>query len=335
MKQTLVCVSRAEPVQHHLHCQDCRQWICLVLAGVFWCAAVNRLKHRVLITDVAADRQPQSTSGRGAVVADNVPDQVRTDDHVIPFGTPNLPLTEGIYVGIVDANIWKIPLPHFAEHFAEEAVRANDVRLIDARNFVLLVTTSCQIEGVTHHAFGRSARDSYRRYLTVWDRRGLARVSVLGIFANDDIVSLFRLPNLDQLAMDFVLNARIQFHRPDICVQIELPSVENHLSEPCQLWFRIGLARLGENRFAVNLMSNGSEQDRVGPFAFLKRPFGPFDLVLDVVMTAAGNLFDPEVDLKQLARKAQNAQGARQDLRSDSVTGQRYDVIGLFRHCCF
>ena len=173
---------------------------------------------------------------------------------------------------------------------------------------MLLITAARQIEGVTNDAFGRVARDSYRRDLTVCDRISLARVSVLGIFAHHNIVRLLRLPYLDQPAMNLVLDARIQFHRADVCVQIEFLSIENYLSESCQLWLRIGLARFREDWFSVNFVSNRAKQDRVGGLALFKRTFGPFRLVLDVVMAAAGNLFDLEIDLKKIAGGAQDSE---------------------------
>src|SRR5205807_2770164 len=113
--------------QHHLHRQNRRQRIRLVLAGVFWRAAMNGLKHRVLVTDIAADRKPQSTRRRRSVVANDVPHQIWTDDHVVPFGIANLPLTEGVNVSVVERNIRELALADLAEHFTEKAVRANDV----------------------------------------------------------------------------------------------------------------------------------------------------------------------------------------------------------------
>ena len=72
-------------------------------------------------------------------------------------------------------------------------------------------------------------------------------------------------------------------------------------------------------------MTDSAEQNRVSSFAFFERTFGPFDLVFGVVMSAAGNLFDLKVDLKQLAGRAQDAQSLRQNFRTDAVTGQSYD----------
>jgi hypothetical protein len=91
------------------------------------------------------------------------------------------------------------------------------------------------------------------------------------------------------------------------------------------LRFGIRLAWFREDGLAVNFMSNGAENDRVGRFAFFERTFGPFNLVLSVVMTAAFDLFDAKIDLKKLARGAQDAQTLRQDFRPDAVTGQSYD----------
>src|SRR5437870_6935133 len=120
-------MSGAEPFQHHLHRQDCCQRIRLLLSRVSWRAAMNRLKHRVFITDIAADRKPQSTRCGRSVVADDVPYKVWTNDYVIPFGVANLPLTEGIYISVVEGNIGELPLTDLAEHFAEETMCANDV----------------------------------------------------------------------------------------------------------------------------------------------------------------------------------------------------------------
>src|SRR5882724_11789919 len=135
--------------------------------------------------------------------------------------------------------------------------------------------------------------------------------------------------------MNLVLDAWVQFHRTDIGKEVELAPVENYLSITCQLGLGIWLARLGENRFSVNFMSDCAEQDRVGRFALFKRAVWPFGFVFSVVVTTTGNLFDTEINLKELAGRAQNAQGRRQDLRPDAITGQRYDGIGLFRHCYF
>src|SRR5206468_9451130 len=201
-----------------------------------------------------------------------------------------------------------------------------------ARHLLLLVTAASEIERVTYDAFGRTTRNSYRCDLTAGDRIRFSRVSILGVFADHDIIDFVRIPNLDQRAMNFVLDARVQFHRADIGVEIELLSIENYLSESRQLWLGIWLAWLGENGFSVNLVTNGAEQNGVSRLAFFKRTLGPFGLMFDIVMAPAGNLLDLEIDLKQLAGQAQNAQRRRQNLGPDSITGQRYDVIGLFRH---
>ncbi len=98
--------------------------------------------------------------------------------------------------------------------------------------------------------------------------------------------------------MNLVPNTGIEFYRTHICVQTELLSVKNNLREPGQLRLRIRLARLGENRFAINLMANCAEQDRIGRFALFKRTFGPFGLVLGVVVAPTRNLLDLKIDLK-------------------------------------
>ena len=77
-------------------------------------------------------------------------------------------------------------------------------------------------------------------------------------------------------------------------------------------------------------MTNCAKDDRVSGCAFFKRACRPFRLVLGVVMTAARDLFDFEIDLKEFAGEIQNAQSGGQNFGPDTVTGQRYDVIGLF-----
>ena len=120
-------MSRAEPVQHHLHRQDRGQRICLIFSGVLRRAAVNRLEHRVLVTNVPAYRQPQSTCRRRAIVANDVTRKIRSDYDVVPFGIADLPLTKCIDISIVKFDIGKLTLTNFAKHFAKEAMRANDV----------------------------------------------------------------------------------------------------------------------------------------------------------------------------------------------------------------
>ena len=173
---------------------------------------------------------------------------------------------------------------------------------------MLLVTASRQIEGITHDPLSRAARDTDWRDLPIRDRIGFACVRILGVLAYHDVIDFAWVPHLEQFSMNLMLNARIQFHRTDIGVQIELLSIENYLSESCQLWLRIGLARFREDWFSVNFVSNRAKQDRVGGLAFFKRTFGPFRLVLDVVMAAAGNLFDLEIDLKKIAGGAQDSE---------------------------
>ena len=55
--------------------------------------------------------------------------------------------------------------------------------------------------------------------------------------------------------------------------------------------------------------------------------------MLDIVMAAAGNLFDLEIDLKKIAGGAQDSESGGQNFRPDPITGQCCDVIGLlWRH---
>src|SRR5438128_11098055 len=99
----------------------------LVFAGMFWHDTVNRLDHRVFITDVAANRQAQPARRRRAVVAHDVAGKIRRDDDVVPFGIANLPLTESIDISIVKFQIWKLACADFPEHFTKETMSADDV----------------------------------------------------------------------------------------------------------------------------------------------------------------------------------------------------------------
>ena len=63
---------------------------------------MNGLKHCMLITNITADCKPQPARRRRSVVADDVPHKIRTDDDVVPFGTANLPLTEGVYISVFE-----------------------------------------------------------------------------------------------------------------------------------------------------------------------------------------------------------------------------------------
>src|SRR5438874_3252037 len=120
-------MSRAQPVQHHLRRQNRCQWIRLVFTRMFRRAAVNRFEHRVLIADVTADREAETTRRSCTIVADDVADEIWTNDDVVPFGIANLPLAESVDVSIVEFQIGKFALANFAEYFAKKAVRADDV----------------------------------------------------------------------------------------------------------------------------------------------------------------------------------------------------------------
>src|SRR6185503_130612 len=54
-RQSLVFISRAQPIQHHLYGEDRRQRVRFIFAGVLGSAAVNRFKHGMRVADVSAD----------------------------------------------------------------------------------------------------------------------------------------------------------------------------------------------------------------------------------------------------------------------------------------
>src|SRR5688572_17995503 len=159
----------------------------------------------MLIADVAAHRETQSARGCRAVVADDVAGQVRRNYDVIPFRIANLPLTERIDVSVIKCDVRKLALANFAEDFAKKAMRADDVRLFDAGNFLLFVSPARQIESVAHDAFSSAACYANRRDAATVDVACLARVRIFGVLANDDVINFARFPNLFQLAVNLVL----------------------------------------------------------------------------------------------------------------------------------
>ena len=100
-------------------------------------------------------------------------------------------------------------MPDFAEDLAKEAVRADDVRLVDASDLELLVSLAREIESETDHAFGCFSGNQNRRYFAAVDLIRLTGVGVFGVLANDDVIDFARFPNLFQLAVDLMLDARI------------------------------------------------------------------------------------------------------------------------------
>ena len=58
-------------------------------------------------------------------------------------------------------------------------------------------------------------------------------------------------------------------------------------------------------------MADGAQKDCVRLFAFLKRALRPFHFVFGVIVTAAGNFFDLEIDLKHMTGRLQNVQSTR------------------------
>jgi len=176
---------------------------------------------------------------------------------------------------------------------------------------VLLVSAARQVKRITNDALSGCPGDADGRDLAAFNGICFAGVSVFGVLANDHVIDFAGFPNLLQLTVDFMFDARIEFNRPDIGVEIQLLPVEYYLCESRQLWFRIGFARLGKYRFAVKFVADGAQKDRVRFFAFLKRAVRPFHFVFGVIMAAAGNLFDLEIDLKHVTGSLENVQRTR------------------------
>src|SRR5205814_8714298 len=75
----------AEVIQHHGAGPDLADRVGDALAGDVGRAAVHRLEHggeRALGIDIAAGGDGDGAGGGGAVVGENVPEQVGDDDHV-------------------------------------------------------------------------------------------------------------------------------------------------------------------------------------------------------------------------------------------------------------
>src|SRR6478672_3050163 len=112
---------------------------------------------------------------------------------------------------------------------------ADDVRLVDASDLELLVSLAREIESETDHAFGCLSGDQNRRDFAALDVPGFAGVGVFGVLANDDVIDFARLPNLFQFAVNLVLDARVQLHRPHVGIKIKLLAVGDYLSEAREL----------------------------------------------------------------------------------------------------
>jgi len=105
----------------------------------------------------------------------------------------------------------------------------------------------------------------------------------------------------------------VTFTNPDVITRAQ------RKARQLGLWVR--LTRLCKNSFPVNFVTDRAQQNCVSSFALFERTFGPFDLVFRVVMSAARNLFDLKVDLKQFPGRPQDAQSLRQDFRTNAVAG--------------
>jgi len=81
----------------------------------------------VLVANIAAYGQAQTTRGRRAIVADDVADQIWANHHVVPFRITNLPLTERVDISVIKFQVRKFALADFTKYFAEKPVRADDV----------------------------------------------------------------------------------------------------------------------------------------------------------------------------------------------------------------
>src|SRR6185295_28575 len=263
---------------------------------MFWSTSVNRLKHRVLVPDVASDGQPKTTRGCGSVVADDVPGEVGSNNDVIPFRITDLPLTKRIDVRIVQRQIGKFTLTNLTKNVAEESVGADNVRFVDTRHLQLLVASTREIKGKPSNALGCAPGDANGSHAPVLDHFDLAGVRVFGVFADNYVVDFACFPYLLQFAMNFVCDARIEFHGPNIRVEIKFLSIPDDLSETRQLRFRIWFAGLGENSFAIDVVAHGAQQNRVGGLAFFEGAVRPLGFVLDVVVPAAFNFFYLEID---------------------------------------
>src|SRR6185295_11529939 len=170
---------------------------------MFGCAAMNRLKHRVLVTDVASDRQTETARSCSSVVADDVPGEVGSNDDVVPFRIADLPLTKRIHVCIVQRDVGKFTLTYFTKDVAEESVGANNIRLVYASHLQLFVAAASKVECKSSHALGCSPGNANGSHAAVLNHFYLARVRVFGILADNYVVDFARFPYLLQLAMNF------------------------------------------------------------------------------------------------------------------------------------
>src|SRR6185295_5543630 len=181
---------------------------------MFWSTSVNRLKHRVLVPDVASDGQPKTTRGCGSVVADDVPGEVGGNNDVVPFRITDLPLTKRIDVSIVQRQVGEFKLTNLTKNVAEKSVGANNVRFVDTRPLQLLVASTREIKGKPSNALGCAPSDANGSHAAVLDHFYLSRVRIFSVFAHNYVVDFACFPYLLESAMNFVRDAGIEFHGP-------------------------------------------------------------------------------------------------------------------------
>src|ERR1043166_9392581 len=223
---------------------------------MLWRAAVNWFEHRMFITNVSADRESQAARSRRAVIADDVARQIGRHDHVVPFRIANLPLAEGVDVSVIEFQVGKFVLANFAKDVAEETVRADNVRFINTSHLELFVSFAGEVESETHDPFSRATGDANGRDLTALDVFGLAGIGIFSVFANDDIIDFAGLPHLLQLAVNLMLDSRVQLDWTDVRVKIQLLPIADYLRETGQLWFGIWLSRFGKHGLAVHFLTH-------------------------------------------------------------------------------
>ena len=130
--ESLRRVALAEVVEHQLPGEDHRRRVHLVLALVLRCGAVRRLEDGRARADVRAGRDPEPADEPGREVADDVPVEIREDEHVELLGALDEPHAERVDEHLARLDV-RVVRRDVAEDGEEEPVRElHDVRLRDA-----------------------------------------------------------------------------------------------------------------------------------------------------------------------------------------------------------
>jgi len=98
----------AEPIQHHLGCEDGGDGVDLVLAGVFGRGTMGGFEHGKLRADVAGAAEAEAADHLGTEVGDDIAVEVGSDEDIVVKGVLEQPHGQGVNVRLVQLDLRKI-----------------------------------------------------------------------------------------------------------------------------------------------------------------------------------------------------------------------------------